>query len=122
VGGRLVCALVVERSIEPDATERAAFVGAPGYREPVALQDVLAGLREHLVPLKPEGLGILRPQRDGTGRAIHLRDRLLGVRNTMGSTTSFLLRCHHVPTAQYRATRTQAFQAWIEVTGVARAA
>jgi len=33
-----------------------------------------------------------------------------------------LLRRHQVPATQYRATRTQAFQVWAEVTGVTAAA
>ena len=34
----------------------------------------------------------------------------------------FHLRRDHVPAAQYRTARTQAFQTWAEVTGVARMA
>ena len=39
-----------------------------------------------------------------------------------GINNFFLLRRHRVPAAQYRATRTVAFQAWAEITGVAAAA
>ena len=39
-----------------------------------------------------------------------------------GITNLFLLRRHHVPAAHYRAARTQAFQVWAEVTGVAASA
>ena len=39
-----------------------------------------------------------------------------------GINNLFHLRRHQVPATQYRATRTQAFQAWAEVTGVAAAA
>ncbi len=39
-----------------------------------------------------------------------------------GISNLFLLRRHHVPAVQYRAARTQAFQVWAEVTGVATAA
>ena len=39
-----------------------------------------------------------------------------------GINNLFHLRRHHVPAVQHRAARTQAFQAWAEVTGVARAA
>jgi len=39
-----------------------------------------------------------------------------------GINNLFLLRRHRVPAVQYRATRTQAFQVWAEVTGVAAAA
>ena len=39
-----------------------------------------------------------------------------------GISNLFHLRRHHVPAAQYRATRTEAFQVWAEVTGVAAAA
>ncbi len=39
-----------------------------------------------------------------------------------GINNLFLLRRHHVPAVQYRAVRTQAFQTWGEVTGVARMA
>ncbi len=39
-----------------------------------------------------------------------------------GINTLFLLRRHQVPTTRYRVTRTQAFQVWAEVTGVAAAA
>ena len=34
----------------------------------------------------------------------------------------FLLRHDHLPAAQYRAARAQAFRTWAEVTGVARVA
>ena len=40
----------------------------------------------------------------------------------MGPTISFLLRCPQMPAAQHRAARTHAFQARIEVNGVAPAA
>ncbi len=39
-----------------------------------------------------------------------------------GINNLFPLRRHQVPATQYRATRTQAFQTWAEVTGVARMA
>ncbi len=39
-----------------------------------------------------------------------------------GINNLFHLRRHQVPATQYRATRTQAFQVWAEVTGVAAAA
>ncbi len=39
-----------------------------------------------------------------------------------GINNLFLLRRHQVAATQYRATRTQAFQVWAEVTGVAAAA
>ena len=39
-----------------------------------------------------------------------------------GINNLFHLRRHQVPAAQYRAVRTQAFQVWAEVTGVAAAA
>ncbi len=39
-----------------------------------------------------------------------------------GISNLFHLRRHKVPAAQYRAARTQAFQVWAEVTGVAAAA
>ncbi len=39
-----------------------------------------------------------------------------------GINTLLLLRRHQVPAAQYRAARTQAFQVWAEVTGIAAAA
>jgi len=39
-----------------------------------------------------------------------------------GINNLFLLRRHQMPAAQYRAARTQAMQAWAEVTGVAAAA
>jgi len=35
-----------------------------------------------------------------------------------GINNLFLLRRHQVPAAQYRATRAQAFQVWVEITGV----
>ena len=38
-----------------------------------------------------------------------------------GTDNLFLLRRHQVPAPQYRADRTQAFQVWAEVTGVAAA-
>ena len=39
-----------------------------------------------------------------------------------GISNLFHLRRHQVPATQYRAARTQAFQVWAEVTGVAAAA
>ena len=39
-----------------------------------------------------------------------------------GISNLFHLRRHHVPAAQYRAARTEAFRVWAEVTGVAAAA
>ena len=39
-----------------------------------------------------------------------------------GINNLFHLRRHQVPATQYRATRTQAFQTWAEVTGVDRMA
>jgi len=39
-----------------------------------------------------------------------------------GINNLFHLRRHHIPAAQYRATRTEAFQVWAEVIGVAAAA
>ena len=39
-----------------------------------------------------------------------------------GINNHFHLRRYRVPATQYRATRTQAFQVWAEVTGVAAAA
>ena len=39
-----------------------------------------------------------------------------------GISNLFHLRRHHVPAAQYRAARTEAFRVWAEMTGVAAAA
>ena len=38
-----------------------------------------------------------------------------------GINNLFLLRRHHVPTTQHRAAWTQAFQVWVEVTGITTA-
>ena len=46
--------------------------------------------------------------------------RFLSAHN--GINNLFLLRRHQVPTVQYRAAQSQAFQVWAEVTGVAAAA
>ncbi len=37
-----------------------------------------------------------------------------------GINNLFPLRRHRLPASQYRAARTQAFQTWVEVTGVVR--
>ena len=50
------------------------------------------------------------------GQAQHFLSAHDGINNL------FLLRRHQVPATQYRALRTQAFQAWAEVTGVAASA
>ena len=38
-----------------------------------------------------------------------------------GINNIFLLRPHEMPATQYRAARTQAFKAWVEITGVTTA-
>lgn len=53
-------------------------------------------------------------------KSVGQTQRFLSVHD--GINNLFLLRRHQVSAAQYRAVRTQAFQAWAEVTGVAAAA